>query len=147
MARRGRRGEMAERICRMEGCAQWAKRGSMYCVAHTQSAVGRAAKRELRDLVDEIEKLGEISDPKLRRRAEIRFSRKVESGRYALLFSGDLRELEEERRRNTTLGTELGGLRQALFRALTEIDDPSEMAKVVVRLSAESRRVVEETSS
>ena len=37
---------------------------------------------------------------------------------------------------------ELGSVGLGLYRALTEIDDPSEMAKVIVRLSAESRRVV-----
>jgi hypothetical protein len=104
--------------------------------------VGKAARRELKDLVREIEKLSGIADPKLRHRVEIRFSRKVESGRYAVLFSEDLRELEEERRRNTELGIELGSVRLGLYRALTEIDDPSEMAKVIVRLTAESRRVV-----
>ena len=103
---------------------------------------GRRRGRELRDLLREIEKLGEVTDPTLRRRAEIRFSRKVESGRYALLFSEELRELEEERRRNAELGVELGSVRLGLYRALMEIDDPSEMAKVIVRLSEESRRVV-----
>jgi hypothetical protein len=78
----------------------------------------------------------------VRRRAEIRFSRKVASGRYAVLFSEELKELEVERRRNTELGVELGSVRLGLYRALTEIDDPSEMAKVIVLLTAESRRVV-----
>ncbi len=111
MTRRGRRGAMAERLCAIEGCEGWAKRGSLHCAVHAQSALGKAAKRELKDLAREIEKLSGISDPKLRRRAEIRFSRKVESGRYAVLFSPELQELEEERRRNTELGIELGSVR------------------------------------
>ena len=142
MTRRGRRGEMAQRVCAIEGCAQEAKGGSLHCPVHAQSAVGRAARRELKDLVRELSKLSGIADPKLRRRAEIRFSRKVELGRYAVLFSSELQDLEEERRRNTELGVELGSVRLGLYRALTEIDDPSEMAKVIVRLTAESRRVV-----
>jgi hypothetical protein len=137
---RGRRGELAQRVCAIDGCEQWAKGGSLHCLVHAQSAVGKAARRELRDSVREIEKLSGIEDPKLRRRAEIRFSRKVESGRYALLFSPELKALEEERRRNAELGIELGSVWLALYRALTEIDDPSEMAKVIVRLSAGSRR-------
>jgi hypothetical protein len=142
MTRRGRRGELAVRLWAIEGCEQWAKRGSPHCPVHAQSADGKAARRELKDLAREIEKLSGIADPKLRRRAEIRFSRKVETGRYALLFSPELQELEEERRRNTELGIEMGSVRLGLYRALTEIDDPSEMAKVIVRLSGESRRVV-----
>jgi hypothetical protein len=138
---------MEERLCAVEGCEKRAKGGSLHCLGHAQSAVGKAARRELRDLLREIEKLSDVTDPASRRRAEIRFSRKVESGRYALLFSPELQELqelqelEEERRRNAELGMELGGLRLSLYRALTEIDDPSEMAKVIVRVSEESRRV------
>jgi hypothetical protein len=37
---------------------------------------------------------------------------------------------------------ELGSLRLGLYRALMEIDDPSEMARTIVRLTEESRRVV-----
>jgi hypothetical protein len=129
-------------LCAIEGCQQWAEGGSLHCPVHAQRAVGKVARRELKDLVREIEKLSGITDPTLRRRAEIRFSRKVASGRYALLFSPELQALEEERRRNTELGIELGSVRLGLYRALTEIDDPSEMAKVIVRLTAESRKVV-----
>ena len=135
MTRRARRGAMAERVCAIEGCDAWAKRGSLHCAVHAQSALGKAAKRQLKDLAREIDKLSGISDPKARRRAEIRFSRKMELGRYAVLFSPELQELEEERRRNTELGIELGSVRLGLYRALTEIDDPSEMAKVIVRLT------------
>ena len=54
---------------------------------HAQSAVCTAVRQELRDLLPEIEKLSEVKDPVQRQLAEIRFSRKVESGRYAVLFS------------------------------------------------------------
>lgn len=143
MSRRGRRGQIEERLCAVEGCEQRAKRGSMHCFVHAQSAVGKAARRELRDLLRELEKLAEVTDPKLRRRADIRFMRKLESGRYPILFSDELWELQEERRRNAELGVERGALRLSLYRALTEIEDPSEMARTIVRLSEESRRVVD----
>jgi hypothetical protein len=103
--------------------------------------VGKAARRELKDLLRELEKLAEVSDPWLRRRADIRFMRKLESGRYPILFSTELQELEEERRRNAELGVELGGLRLSLYRALLEIADPSEMARTIVRVSEESRKI------
>ena len=95
-------------------------------------------------MLHELEKLVEETEPTLRRRAEIPLMRKLESGRYPLLFS---EELQEERRRNTELGIELGSVRLGLYRALTEIDDPSEMARVIVRLSGESRRVVEKRTA
>jgi hypothetical protein len=103
--------------------------------------VGKAARRELKDLVRELEKLAEVSDPKLRRRADIRFMRKLETGRYPVLFSTELKELEEERRTNAALGVELGGLRLSLYRALTEIEDPGEMARTIVWVSEESRKI------
>ncbi len=108
MARRGRRGEMRERLCAVEGCEKRAKRGSIHCLVHAQSAVGKAARRELRDLLRELERLAEVTEPKLRRRAEIRFVKKLESGRYPILFSDELKELQEERRRNAELGVERG---------------------------------------
>ena len=73
MSRRGRRGLTEERVCAVEGCEKRAKRGSIHCFVHGQSAVGQAARRELRDLLHELEKLAEVTDPKLRRRADMRF--------------------------------------------------------------------------
>lgn len=137
MARRGRRGRTEERRCAVEGCEKRAKAGSLHCLGHAESAVGKAARRELREL----SRLAEVSDPNLRRRAELRFTRKLESGRYPILFSTELQELQEERRRSAELGVELGGLRLSLYRALLEIEDPAEMARTIVRLSEESRKV------
>lgn len=72
------------------------------------------------DLLGELEKLAEVTDPKLRRRADIRFVRKLESGRYPVPF---LDELKEEQ-------------------TLMEIRDSSEMARAIVLLAEQSRRVV-----
>jgi hypothetical protein len=73
MSRRGRRGRMEERVCAVEGCGKRAKAGSLHGLGHGQSAVGQAARRELKDLLRELEKLAEVSDPRLRRRDGIRF--------------------------------------------------------------------------
>ena len=62
MTRRGRRGRVEDRRCAIEGCEKWAKKGSLHCMVHAQSAVGRAARRELRDLLREIERLAEVTD-------------------------------------------------------------------------------------
>ena len=48
MSRRGRRGRIEERLCAVEGCEKRAKSGSLYCLGHAQSAVGKAARRELK---------------------------------------------------------------------------------------------------
>jgi hypothetical protein len=141
MSRRGRRGRTEERLCVVEGCEKRANRGALHCFVHAQSAVGQAARWELRDLLHELGKLAEVTDPTLRRRADLRFTRKLESGRYPILFSQELQELEEERRANAELGVELGALRLNLYRALREIDDLSEMAATIVWVSEESRRI------
>jgi len=57
-------------------------------------------------------------------------------------FSDELKELKEERQRNAELGVERGALRLGLYRALLEIEDPSEMARTIVRFTAESGRLV-----
>jgi hypothetical protein len=41
MSRRGRRGQTEERVCAVEGCEKQAKAGSMHCLGHAQSAVGK----------------------------------------------------------------------------------------------------------
>ena len=68
-----RRGRIEERVCAVEKCGKRAKPSSLHCLGHGQSAVGQAARRELKDLVGELAKLSEVSDPKLRRRADMRF--------------------------------------------------------------------------
>ena len=73
MSRRGRRGKTDERLCAVEGCGKRAKRGSMHCDLHAKSAVGQVARRELKDLLRELGQLAEVPDPKLRRRADMRF--------------------------------------------------------------------------
>jgi hypothetical protein len=67
----------------------------------------------------------------------------LESGAYATLFSPKLKELQAEMQKNAELGAELGGVRLAIYRTLMEVEDPAEMARTIVRLSEESRRVVE----
>ena len=115
----------------------------MHCEWHAKSAVGRAAKRELKELVRQLEALQSETDPTLRRRAEGRLRSRLESGAYATLFSPELKAQQEEMRKNTELGAELASVRLALYRTLLEVEDPAEMARVIVQLSGESRRVVE----
>ena len=80
----------------------------MHCEWHAKSAVGRAAKRELKELVRQLEALQSETDPTLRRRAEGRLRSRLESGAYATLFSPELKAQQEEMRKNTELGAELG---------------------------------------
>ncbi len=143
MARRGRRGQIEERLCQVAGCPRRAKRNSIHCEVHARTTVGRRARRELKDLLRQMEELGQISDPAERERAEGRFQARMESGAYATLFSKRLAEAQEEMRKNTELGVELGVTRVALLRAMLEVDDPTEMALTIARLTEVNRRIVE----
>lgn len=143
MSRRGRRGQLQERLCRVEGCPRRAKRNSIHCEVHAQTAVGRRARRELKDLLRQMDELAAIRDPAQRERAEGRFRARMESGAYATLFSTRLIEAQEEMKKNAELRTELGAGRAALMRTLLEVEDPVVMAQMIVRLSEESRKVVE----
>ena len=147
MSRRGRRGPIEERHCAVEGCLRRAKRNSAHCEEHARTAVGRRARRELKDLLRQIEQMAGIRDPAERERAEGRFQARMESGAYATLFSTRLAEAQEEMKKNAELRTELGAGRAALMRALLEVEDPVVMAQMIVRLSEESRKVVESRKS
>lgn len=147
MPRRGRRGQMQERTCRVEGCPRRAKRNSIHCEEHARTAVGRRARRELKDLLRQMDEMARISDPAERERAEGRFQAHMESGAYATLFSQRLAEAQEDMRKNTELRMELGATRVALLRTMREVEDPVEMARMIVRLSEESRKVVESRKS
>ena len=142
MPRRGRRGTIEQRMCALEGCERRAKRGSVHCEDHARTAIGRRAKRELKELLRQLEVLAAISDPEERRRAEGRFQARVESGAFATLFSQQLKEAQEEMREHAELRIELGAGRIALMRAMLEVDDPVEMANVIARLSEVNRKLV-----
>lgn len=143
MARRGRRGPIEERLCRVEGCPRRAKRNAIHCEEHTRTAVGRRARRELKDLLRQMETMAEICDPAERERAEGRFQARLEAGAYATLFSSRLVEAQEEMRKHTELRTELGAVRTALLRTMREVEDPTEMALTIARLTEVNRRLVE----
>jgi hypothetical protein len=69
----------------------------------------------LRDLLHELETLAGVTDPKLRRRADIRFMRKLESGRYPVSYSTELQELEEERWRTWGLRSRVVAVGEGAF--------------------------------
>jgi hypothetical protein len=94
-----------------------------------------------------MEEMAAIRDPAERERAEGRFQSRMESGAYATLFSTRLTEAQAEMRKNAELRTELGAGRAALIRTLLEVEDPVVMARMIVRLSEESRKLVESRRS
>jgi hypothetical protein len=133
---------LRERVCAMPDCESKAVSRSIFCGHHQQTAVGEAGARELRQLTREMERLGRISDKDAKGHAVRKFRSRVESGDFAILFSGKMQETLDRAAEDAQLGLELGALRVTLVRALQEIEDPAELSTMVSRLANASARTV-----
>ena len=71
-----------------------------------------------------------------------KFRSRVESGDFAILFSGKMQETLDRAAEDAQLGLELGALRVAMVRALQEIEDPGELSTMVSRIANASARTV-----
>ncbi len=132
--------ELEVRVCAMPECEQRAVARSLFCTQHHGTAVGEAGARELRQLTREMERLGRITEKEAKAHAVRKFRSRVESGDFAILFSGKMQATLARAAEDAQLGLELGALRVALVRALQEIEDPGELSTMVSRLANASAR-------
>ena len=102
---------LRERRCAMPECTGRAVSRSLFCAHHHDTAIGEAGARELRQLTREMERLGRITDKEAKGHAVRRFRSRVESGDFAILFSGKMQETMERAGEDAQLGLELGALR------------------------------------
>ncbi len=133
---------LRERVCAMPECESRSVSRSIFCGHHQQTAVGEAGARELRQLTREMERLGRITDKEAKGHAVRKFRSRVESGDFAILFSGKMQETLDRAAEDAQLGLELGALRVAMVRALQEIEDPGELSTMVSRIANASARTV-----
>ena len=131
---------LRERVCALPECGSRAVSRSLFCAYHQSTAVGEAGAKELRMLTREMERLGQITDKEAKGHAVRKFRSRVDSGDFAILFSGKMQETLEKAAEDAQLGLELGALRVALVRALQEIEDPGELSTMVSRLANASAR-------
>jgi hypothetical protein len=134
--------ELRERVCAMPECESRAVPRSLFCGYHQQTAVGEAGARELRQLTREMERMGRITDKEAKAHAVRKFRRRVESGDFAILFSGKMQETIERAAEDAELGMELGSVRVALALAIQQIDDPERLSMAISRLANASARTV-----
>ncbi len=132
--------ELGVRRCAMPECGNRAVSRSVFCTQHHETAVGEAGARELRQLNREMERLGRITDKEAKAHAVRKFRSRVESGDFAILFSGQMQQTLERAAEDAQLGLELGAIRVSLVRALQEIEDPEAMSMTVARLANASAR-------
>jgi hypothetical protein len=133
---------LRERVCAMPECGGRAVSRSLFCAYHHETAIGEAGARELRTLTREMERLGRITDKEAKGHAVRKFGSRVESGEFAILFSGKMQETLARAAEDAQLGLELGAVRVTLVRALQEIEDPGELSTMVARLANASARTV-----
>jgi hypothetical protein len=134
--------ELRERTCAMPECTTKAVSRSLFCGYHQSTAVGEAGAKELRMLNREMERLGRITDKEAKKAAVGRFRKRVESGDFAILFSGKMKLAIDQAAEDAELSTELGSVRIALALALQQIDDPTQMSMAISRLANASARTM-----
>jgi hypothetical protein len=134
--------DLRDRVCAMPECDTKAVSRSLFCGYHQRTAVGEAGARELRQLTREMERLGRITNGEAKKREVGKFRKRVESGDFAILFSGKMQETLDRAAKDAELTMELGALRVALVRALQEIEDPAELSTMISRIANASARTV-----
>ena len=127
MARQGRG-------CAVEGCWRRAMAGKMVCRDHRHSGLGKELEREIAKLERSLRGML-IQTGQMEEKAAVRkFRREVERGEYAAVFAGRMRELFEEQDRGV-FDEEIGALRVAMMRLLTEENDPTKLALALSRVT------------
>lgn len=122
--------------CQVPGCVSFARANTPYCWEHKDTPTDP----ELEDLpyfsrvlLAEQEQLNE-------RRAE--FKRRLEAGNYRELFGSDVSRMIDQAVQENGVDTELGALRVVMARAMVEIDDPGEQARVVASVTSAIGRLL-----
>ncbi len=128
--------------CATEGCGRFVRAGETFCRKHesrtwdgeTGPAWRGSAAGSLpvagSDGEDDEESAGER-----RRRAEVRFRRRLKQGDYQRLFEGRLKEVIGQAAAERSLTDEIGALRFVLARLLAEEEDVTKLATSVARVA------------
>lgn len=128
MARRGR-------ACVAPGCERRAAPGSVVCAEHRWTALGAETDREIVQLTQRFEAMSRVEDAEARREAVSTFRTQLERGEYAALKSAQMLQMLDESGGELDLTREIGMLRIAMLRVLSEEEQPSRMAHALAKLS------------
>ncbi len=128
MARRGR-------VCVAPECSRRAEPGSVVCVDHRWTALGAETDREIVQLTRRFEAMSKVEGAEKRRASAETFIRQVQQGEYAALQSAKMLQMLDDSGSEANLTREIGMLRMAMLRVLTEEEQPSRMAHALAKLS------------
>lgn len=124
-----------ERTCLIPGCTRRTRSGSLTCRPHRRTSAARdwnATVRRATEDVDHAVEDGVDSE------AAHEFRRRVAHGEYETLFDTALARIISQAAAQKGLDDEIGAVRYALARLLSEEQDPRQLALGVARLTRAS---------
>jgi hypothetical protein len=116
-------------------CERQVTPGALVCAEHRQSALGKELGREVALLTQQMTTLERAEQESGKREAARVFRQQVMRGEYAALFSSKLQDMLQAAGEEESLKGEIGILRVAMVRVLTEEEHPSRMAHALAKLS------------
>lgn len=137
MAKRGR-------MCVVPECERQVSAGALVCGEHRETALGKELGREVAVLANQMRTLQRAEHESDQREAARAFRQQVLRGEYAALFSGKFHEMVQTAGEEPSMQGEIGMLRQAMVRVLTEEENPSRMAHALAKLSFALGRAVKQ---
>lgn len=139
MAKRGRQ-------CVVPECERQVTPGALVCAEHRQTALGKELGREVALLTQQVTTLERAEQEGEKREAARIFRQQVLRGEYAALFSSKFHEMLQAAGENESLKGEIGMLRVAMVRVMTEEENPSRMAHALAKLSFALGRALKQES-
>lgn len=135
MAKRGR-------MCVVPECGRRVTPGALVCADHRETALGKELGREVAALSASVTALEKAEWGSEKREAARSFRQEVMRGEYAALFSSKFDEMLAESGKEHDLTEEIGMLRIAMRRVLTEEEEPARMAHGLAKLSGALGRAI-----
>ena len=125
------------RQCQMDGCADAALHSHLFCQRHAITPEGVAFYHEVQAAARALNTLDDIGseDEAARRERAEQFGRRVKRGKFNGLLDKAMTSIIEEAAEREAFDLELGALRFALTRTLTEETDAHRMSLSVARLA------------
>jgi hypothetical protein len=128
MAKRGRQ-------CVVPECGRQVTPGALVCAEHRQTALGKELGREVAVLTQQVTALEKAEQEGEKREAARVFRQQVMRGEYAALFSSKFHEMLQTAGEGQSLQGEIGMLRVAMARVMTEEENPTRMAHALAKLT------------
>jgi len=112
------------------------------CIDHRWTALGSESEREVRLMTQRLTAMNRLESAEARQETARTFRQQVMRGEYAAVFGAKFEEMLTESGTEHDLTGEIGMLRIAMRRVLTEEEDPAKMAHGLAKLSGALGRAI-----